>query len=366
MALTIAQAVRKIIIREPFYGLFLLGLNKYFDDSIPTACVRKRGIYIELAINKANWDSLDEETEINELLHEANHIIFKHLWMWHDFPDKERFNIAADCVVNSYLKNVPDDWYLPKDFGFDNGKGTKWYYENLPKNETEKRIIDDHSWEDFKNLSDAEKQLLSNQIDYQVKTTAEEVIKTQGKLPGHLEEYIKSLFKEKDAVFNWKAYFRRVIGNSIRTYIKSTKYKPSRRFKEQPGITLKFKPKVLVAIDTSASVTNNELIDFFTEVDHLYKSGVHVDVMEFDTQIQNKFVYKGQKTDIKIVGRGGTDASDVYNYYIENPDYSTLVIFTDGYLNVNYPKHKNMIWIISSEGQRQDYPGLAIYIPKQK
>jgi hypothetical protein len=58
--------------------------------------------------------------------------------------------------------------------------------------------------------------------------------------------------------------------------------------------------------------------------------------------------------------------SDVYNYYIENPDYSTLVIFTDGYLNVNYPKHRNMIWIISSEGQQQIYPGLTIYIPKEK
>lgn len=365
MALTIAQAVRKIIIREPFYGIFLLGLNKYFDDSIETACVRKRGINIELAINKANWDSLDEETEVNELLHEVNHIIFKHLWMWNDFPNKERFNIAADCTVNSYLNNVPDDWYLPKDFGFENGKGTKWYYENLP-NDIDIKQQFNHSWEDFKNLSDTEKQLLSNQIDYQVKTAAEEVIKTQGKLPGHLEEYIKSLFKKRDAIFNWKAYFRRVIGNSIKTYIKSTRYKPSRRFKGQAGIILKSKPKVLIAIDTSGSVSKKELEDFFTEVDHLYKSGVHVDVIEFDTQIQNKFVYKGQKTDIKIIGRGGTDMSDVYNYYIENPDYSTLVIFTDGYLNVNYPKHRNMIWIISSEGQQQIYPGLTIYIPKEK
>lgn len=52
MALTIAQAVRKLLIREPFYGLFLMGLNKYFDNSIPTACVRRKGINIELVINK--------------------------------------------------------------------------------------------------------------------------------------------------------------------------------------------------------------------------------------------------------------------------------------------------------------------------
>ena len=51
MALTIPQAIRKLLIKEPFYGLFLLSLNKYFDDSIPTACVRRKGINVELAIN---------------------------------------------------------------------------------------------------------------------------------------------------------------------------------------------------------------------------------------------------------------------------------------------------------------------------
>ena len=52
MAITIAQAIKKILIREPFYGLFLIGLNKYFDNSIPTACVRKNGINVDLVINK--------------------------------------------------------------------------------------------------------------------------------------------------------------------------------------------------------------------------------------------------------------------------------------------------------------------------
>lgn len=367
MALTIAQAVVKILRREPFYGLFLLGLNKYFDNSVPTACVRKRGINLELAINKEYWNSSDEETEINILLHELNHILFKHLWMWHDFPDKERLKIAADLTVNSYLNNIPETWYHPRDYKFDVGKGTKWYYENLPENnEKQKTFADEHLWEDFEKLSEAEKQLISNQIDYQAKVSAEEVMKTSGNIPGHLQEYIKTLFKKDEAVFNWKSYFRRIIGNSIRTYIKPTRYKPSYRFKGQEGITLKFKPKVLVAVDTSGSISNKELIDFFSEIEHLYKTGVHVDVIEFDSTIQNKFVYKGQKTDIKIVGRGGTDMSDVYNHYIENPDYSTLVIFTDGYLNINYPRRKNMIWVISTNGREQNYPGLTIYIPKEK
>ena len=39
MPLTITQAVKKLLIQDPFYGLFLLSLDKRFDNSIPTACV---------------------------------------------------------------------------------------------------------------------------------------------------------------------------------------------------------------------------------------------------------------------------------------------------------------------------------------
>ena len=200
MALTIAQAVRKLLIREPFYGLFLMGLNKYFDNSVPTACIRRKGINTELAINKEYWDGLDDTTAVNVLYHEISHIIFKHLWIQQDFQDKKKFNIAADCTVNQYISGVPDSWYLPKDFGFENGKGTKWYYENIPDNPNEKIIVDGHDWEDFKNLSEAEKQLINNQIDYQSKATAEQVLKTHGHIPGQLQEYINSLFQLKEGL----------------------------------------------------------------------------------------------------------------------------------------------------------------------
>ena len=191
-------------------------------------------------------------------------------------------------------------------------------------------------------------------------------MKTCGSIPGQFSEYVNGLFKQKEAVFNWKAYFRRVIGNSIKTYIKSTRYKPSFRFKGQPGTCLKFKPKIMVAIDTSGSVSTKELSDFFSEVQHLYNSGVVVEIVEFDTCVQKRFTYKGLKTDIEIKGRGGTDMTEVYNLYVAHPEFSTLVVFTDGYLDINFPRHKNMIWVISSEGKQQEYPGIAVYIPKQK
>ena len=52
MAMTIAKAVKGLLIKEPFYGLFLLGLNKQFDNSIPTACVHLKGINLEILVNE--------------------------------------------------------------------------------------------------------------------------------------------------------------------------------------------------------------------------------------------------------------------------------------------------------------------------
>lgn len=366
MGLTIAQAIKKLLIKEPFYGLFLLSLNKKFDTSIPTACVSRAGINVELLINKDFWDSLTTDQELAVLEHEVLHLCHHHLTMQADFPNKKHFNIASDVEINSYIKNLPDGCLTADKYNLPPTMGTKFYYENIPEDKDDHKTLDVHDWKDFQDLSEAEKKLIENQIDHIAKQTAEQVEKMCGNIPAGLTDYIKSLFVERPAVFNWKSYFRRVIGNSIKSFLKSTRYRPSHRFKGQPGTCLKFKPKVVVAVDTSGSVSNDELQDFFTEIEYLHKSGVGVDVLEFDTNIQNKFEYKGKKTDIKIVGRGGTDVSPCFDYYKQHKEYSTLVVFTDGYLNIRHlPKCQNVIWVITSNGQRQNYPGISIYIPKK-
>lgn len=361
MGLTIAQAVKKLLQKEPFYGLFLISLDKGFDDSkTETACVFRDGINTRICINQVYWNTLTDLQRIAILQHEVGHILLGHLWMQHDFEDHDHFNIAADCNVNSYIDDMPSDSCTPKVFNVPPMMGTKWYYEHIPK--TFKFSVHNHNWESF-NCSDAERILVQNQVDTIAKDVAEEVRKNCGNIPGCFKEYIDSLFAKRKPVFNWKSYFRRVVGNSIKSYIKSTRYRPSFRFKNQPGNVLKFKPKILVAIDTSGSVSKKELVEFFSELEHLHKSGVSIDVVEFDTRIQNKFVYKGKDAKIEIHGRGGTDAKEVFNYYIENRCYSTLVIFTDGYLGLNLPIAHNVVWVISSNGNHQNYPGIAIHIP---
>ena len=367
------RAVKTLLIREPFYGLFLLNLNRYYGDRCDTACVCRNGINTELCVNKKFWDTLSDDEQLGILRHELGHILFKHITSSEYFGDHDKFNIACDLEVNSYIPILQKDPYCyPARWNLENNKGTKFYYENLPdepdppqgNSGNDYDPNDSHaSWKDFQDLSDTEKQLIENQIDYQAKNTAETCQKLIGSIPGELKEYLDSLFKIKPQIFNWKAYFRRVIGNLITSELYLTRMRPSRRFPDSRGVKFKRKPHVLVGVDTSGSVSDEELEDFFSEIYYLWKSGVKVTIAQMDTKIEHIEEYNG-KFNKEIYGRGGTEFTDLINYYNERKkDFSTLVIFTDGYVSLNLPPFRNGVWVITKNGQHQDYPGTTIYIP---
>ena len=367
------RAVKTLLIREPFYGLFLLNLNRYYGDKCDTACVCRNGINTELCVNKEFWDTLSDDEQLAILRHELGHILFKHITSSEYFGDHNKFNKAADLEVNSYIPVLQKDpYYYPARFNLENNKGTKFYYEKLPDEPDQPQDDsgnsydpnDSHaSWKDFQDLSDAEKELVNQQIDYQAKNTAEHVQKLIGSIPGELKEYLDSLFKIKPQVFNWKAYFRRVIGNLITSELYLTRMRPSRRFPDSRGVKFKRKPHVLVGVDTSGSVNDKELEDFFSEIYYLWKSGVKVTIAQVDTKIEHIEEYNG-KFNKEIYGRGGTEFTSLINYYNERKkDFSTLVIFTDGYVSLNLPPFRNGVWVITKNGQHQNYPGTTIYIP---
>lgn len=364
----LTKACKQLIITDPFYGLFLLNLKKAYSNEVSTLGVGLNNLDCELLVNKEFWDSLSDKTQIACVKHELGHILMHHLTMRESFNDQEKCNIAMDIEINQYLQDLPETCYFPETFGFPKEKGTKWYYDNLPSVPKEGTDgIGDHSqWQPFEDLSEVEKQLVSQQIDHIAKHTAEQVQKLAGKIPGEFEEYIKGLFQKKPPIYNWKKHFRRVVGNSITSEIQLTRMRPSKRFPDARGIKLKRKPQILVGIDTSGSVSQEDLSDFFTEIQHMYKTGVDITVAECDTKIQKIFKYTGPK-EIPIAGRGGTQLHELYSYYKEHKEFSSMVILTDGCLfDFNFPPMKNVIWIITHDGNKsQRFPGIQINIPNK-
>lgn len=375
----VSKASKNLLFSEPFYGLFLIGLNKVYRKDIPTACVSKSGISVQLAINPDFASSLSQNHLIGLLKHELLHVAFGHLSIFTEFDDRKLFNIAADLEINQYI----DDGYLPEggitldtfpELKLPVKAGTVYYYKLLQqaKNDNTSPSLNnllnqmdgstpyDHSlWKEFEDSSDAEKKLIKSQIEHQMKEVAESIQKARGTIPGELFDIIKRINTVEPPKFDWKGYLRRFVGNSTIIYTKKLKRKYNKRYVENPGLKIKRKNHVLVAIDTSGSVSRNELVEFMQEIYHIHKTGHKITVAQCDTEIKSIEDFNPKK-DIDILGRGGTDFQPVIDHFNQNK-YTALIYLTDGECNAPDNCPKNTLWVLSSRSKLIDHlPGKTI------
>ena len=69
---SLSKISKDLLIKEPFYGFFLIMLNKIWRKDISTAGVSKNGINYQLAINEDFWMSLSDNHKVGLLKHELN------------------------------------------------------------------------------------------------------------------------------------------------------------------------------------------------------------------------------------------------------------------------------------------------------
>ena len=93
---TLSKTSKDLMLKEPFYGIFLMKLNKLWSTRVPTAGVSKMNINYQLEINEKFWDSLTDNHRLGILKHELLHIAFGHLSTIFKFSDRKLANIAMD------------------------------------------------------------------------------------------------------------------------------------------------------------------------------------------------------------------------------------------------------------------------------
>lgn len=376
----VAKTTKTLIFTEPFYGLFLIGINKQYSERIPTAGVSKHGIGIQLTINPEFYINLSEDHRFGLIKHELLHIAFGHLIMRDLYSDHKLFNIAADLEINQYIleSKLPEGGLLLSSFPelkLPTKAGTKVYYDLLlqAKEDGTCPSLDNlmnqmngespycHStWEEFDELPEADKKLMQKQIEHQLKETAEQTEKKCGNIPGELSDLIRRLLHIEPPKFDWKGYLRRFVGNSSVVYTKKLRRKYNKRYSANPGLKIKFKNHILVGVDTSGSVNNDELKEFFSELAHMHKTGHKITVAQCDTKLVSVKEFN-PKRDWEIHGRGGTSFQPVIDHYNENGRYTALIYLTDGeaYSPDNCPK--NALWVHSSVSDiNEELPGLKI------
>jgi predicted metal-dependent peptidase len=387
---SLSKTSKDLMLKEPYYGFFLIMLNKLWDDKrVPTAGVSKNNINYQLCINETFWMSLSEEHRLGLLKHELLHIAFGHLTTYFKYSDKRLANIAMDMEINQY---IDVDW-LPEgginiddypDLNLDRKAGANYYYTKLSQakddkdqkgtsgdsnfdklcdqiNEGNDDNLPDHStWEDFEDLPEAEQKLIEKQVQRLLSDAKEQTIKKRGTVPGEIDSLI--IIDEIVAPkFDWRGYIRRFTGISTHIFTKKIRRKENKRFSDNPGLKIKMKQHMLLGIDTSGSVSNDELLEFMNEIHHIYKAGVEITIIQCDTAIQSILPYKG-KNEIKVSGRGGTQFDPVIEYFNENnKKYTSLVYFTDGECNANVKPKGNTLWVLSERSHiNNELPGKVI------
>lgn len=152
-----------------------------------------------------------------------------------------------------------------------------------------------------------------------------------GTLPGNIQELIKASAKAALNLMRKLEMFRASI---LSTGQCCTRMRPSRRYGwSQMGRLHPYCSRLLLGIDTSGSIENEDLRKFFSIINSFFSVGFpEIDVLMFDVKIYLPVVkLRSVRNTVTVVGRGGTDFTEVLGYFRDNLQYDGLIMFTDGY-----------------------------------
>ena len=377
--------------QEPYYGILLSAMDRYPTKEVKTIGVRRSGNVFRLGYNPDFIEDKDLPTMMALLKHETLHLALNHLTLWDEtnITDAEHFlhNLAEDLEANCYIDFSGTRGIhpaLPEEFGWYRSLGTMEYYNRLcqimpppqsqqanqPNNpcnggqggqgssqlskqmkQYDDRSIDDHSmWP--KGMTQEQQSDMKQAIDDLCVFAAEEVEKACGTIPGEMVGRITAIREKKKPrpITDWKKHFRRFIGNEFSDQVKKSRKRESLRFPDAAGNRHKRKSHILVAIDTSGSVSMPEYREFLGQLRTMKDITFHV--VECDAAIQYEYDFNGTIHET-LHGGGGTSFYPPIKMYLDNrKKYEGIVYFTDGECNVPNITPKETLWVISSKGSK--------------
>jgi predicted metal-dependent peptidase len=177
-----------------------------------------------------------------------------------------------------------------------------------------------------------------------------------GSIPGSLVETIVASLKP---VLDYRKVLSGFRATVLSSEVTLTRFRPSRRYGFMyMGKKRRFTTRLLVGVDVSGSISNDEINLFYSTINRFFKYGIEeIHVLQFDAEIQDKPVLmKKARRTIHIQGRGGTSFQPLVDYFAAKRSvYDGLIIFTDGYAPSPHVATDNvhkLLWICNN---RQNY-----------
>ncbi|OUJ18709.1 putative metal-dependent peptidase fused to vWFA domain [Methanonatronarchaeum thermophilum] len=300
--------------------------------------------------NKKIWDTSTDQA-VNHLLNASNFTLPKQTELKANFKDKSAEEIYAELKKQIKEKNNKN-----QDKKQPNQKQIKEKNNQYKGASLENKIDSHETWE-----KTTKKQQKNNQEEWKRRMTeAAKHAEKEGQLPGTIERKVKKTTKPK---INWRHQLRRYIIQHARDDYNWMR--PNRRLLQYniyyPSARNE-KLEIAVAIDTSGSISQNQLETFLSEVKEIlnYTDNYKIILIACDAKIQNyREITSEETTNINktiqkfaenIKGGGGTKYSPVLEK-LKNKQINALIYLTDGKCNEKLKKPKyDVIWAISQQG----------------
>jgi len=325
----LASVVHRLVATKPFYAHAINGMSKEFDLNmkfIAAVSVHKGDVVLHLSPEKFLTLNPNEARAVLE--HEILHLVFMHA-LRVGGRMREKFNIAADAAINQLLSDLPQNCVdyarmkLPKD------QTAETYYNLIPDDMVPQYIkffieLDDHSM--WKEGDEADSEISELGVKAWVRESVE---KSRGTIPGELQKHLPELLKEKKVP--WNIILRMFVGTLGKVVSGSTWKKPNRRGLENPGVRKSPTINLCVCIDTSGSVSDQEISLFFSEINRLYDDRRNsLFIIESDAGVHNMYPYKGKIPSKR--SRGGTAFTPALMEADKHrPRFDGIIYLTDGY-----------------------------------
>ncbi len=334
----------------PQYAAVVSGLTPVADPSVPLLGLSlhpgpggSARYYLHL-----NVPGLQEQPDFAKglLLHEVHHLVLGHLAnpKFRDPEHPKLMELAMELSANEHIREpLPDPILLEHfgRFGIKNGQSTMARYEALleveprgvkPRPGTD--WVDDHSWKDRSAPPAGAVQATASLIQRAVDAPVEGAPRLlAGRTPKTLLLQL-GLTPEGPARLDW--------ANALQSFLAQRRAparsyaRPNRRFPGRvgaiPGRSYRLRPALrptlLVALDTSLSMTPDELGDAARELREIADLA-HVLIAECDVEVKRTYRFAGRLD--RVQGRGGTDLrpaldpSFLRRHYVDG-----VIYFTDG------------------------------------
>ena len=416
------QKAKIALMREPKFalwsGIMMVGRTSVVDN-IPTACTNGR----DESYGREFVKSL-RDPELNfVVLHENLHKAFRHLTTWKKLHEENRklANMACDYVINLMLKDAdPTETVIamPRfkkghekagavmgliDEQFRN-MNAKQVFDILKKEKEEGGSggiygnpcedggtqvgkggkgdqssgdegggFDDHDWDGAKDMTAKEIEELGRDIDQAIRQGVMAHSKIAGKGASGFDRALQELLEPK---VDWREVLREFVKSTCSAKDKSSWRKVNRRFLSSgiymPSLIGEKVGHIVVGVDTSGSIGNEELAKFLSEVKGIADevNPEKVDLIYWDSNVAAHEEYEANNVSsivdsTKPQGGGGTSPSCVSEYLKDkNIVPECIVMLTDGHVGNDWGNEWTapVLWVLVGGNEDVAPNGKTIHV----